>query len=145
MEKQKRGRGKPPFKPTAAQKAKVRLWIAGGMTKSGIAEALGIARDTLDKYFAFELLNGAQTELAGNLELLKKAARKGNVTAMKFLDAKFAATAAQAGFESKSTEDVPPPRVPKMGKKEEAAVAAETAGQGSGWQNDLIPPGFKPN
>lgn len=119
------------------------LFKAGGMSDEGIADALGIGRDTLLKYFAAELEAAHQKEIAANLKRLRKAADKGNVTAMRHLDQKFGMAAAHDTF-TKPSKAAGAGSTAK-GKKEQAADAAETAGVGTGWGEDLIAPGTRVN
>jgi len=100
--------------------------LIGETSEEVIADLLGISRGTLRKHFARELEHGRMRVLADNLERLDRAASKGNVAAAKALVAR---------------KDVTPPSVPmpagreKLGKKEEADIAAQTAEQGTGWAN----------
>lgn len=110
------------------------------MSKDGIATALKITRVTLDKHFAGELESGSQQEMAANLRRFRKAAEKGNVAAMKHLDAKFGSAAAQESFAAPA-----PHSGPEAGKKEQAQSAAKDAGQGTVWGNDLAVPAAKMN
>src|SRR5690242_7336605 len=108
------------------------------MTMIEICQAIGVADETLKKYFADELQHGSSCRRAERIELLYKAARKGSVTAIRALEQMSAAGAiddAAAEFEAK----VQAPR--KLGKKEQAEEAASTAGIGTDWGDDLqIPP-----
>lgn len=140
----RRRRGPPPFKPTPKQRKDVALYAAGGMSEPAIAREIGICQNTLRKHFADELDQGHQRELAANLRRLRKAADRGNVTAMKHLDAKFGVIAAHKEFDN-GAAPTKEPRVPKIGKKEEAAQAALTAGEGSVWGDDLKVPGTSLN
>lgn len=133
--------GRPPFKPTAAQRRQVEELVSCGMGHTDIARALGIARETLRKYFADELAEGLARRRAEVIALLYKSARKGNVSAQKALDLATARAGAQASF----AEDAEPaPRPVKLGKKEQAQLDAATAGEGSEWGDDLKP-GIRPN
>jgi len=126
-------KGRPAFKATVAHRNKVRLAAAAGMSHDKIAKGLGICRDTLLKHFADELETGGAEKMLENLARLEKAAKKGNVAAMKHLDAKFKVGTA-AG-------EVNPEPKPKTGKKEEQQTAAEGAASGDagGWGDDLKP------
>jgi hypothetical protein len=78
--------GRPPFKPTKAQRSDVVLLVACGTSEEAIAGVLGIDRGTLREHFAVELATG---RAAFRLELrkkLKELADDGNVTALKYLD-----------------------------------------------------------
>lgn len=131
---------RPPFKPTAVQRQHVAIAAAGGMAHEEIAQALGIARNTLEKHFGLELSTGAHKRRLGWLVAMDKAARGGNV-------------AAQKALLSTSPTPLAPPSVPgqpvaaekpvKLGKKEQANAAAVGAQAGTEW-NDLLPRGGAP-
>ena len=57
--KPQRGRGRPKFEPTLAQRALVRGLSAGGATREVIARRLEVSLPTLRRYFAAELDAGA--------------------------------------------------------------------------------------
>jgi hypothetical protein len=126
--------------PTKAQREKVKLYLAGGISEPVVAHRIGISHMTLRKHFAEELEFGRDMKRADNLELLQKAATKGNVSAMKHLDAKFATSSAEASFTAPATRGAADP-----GKKELAQAAAKDAGQGTNWGNDLAVPPAKMN
>ena len=132
-------RGPEGFVPTKAQREKVKLYLAGGISEPVVAHRLGISQNTLRKHFADELEFGRDMKRADNLERLEKAATKGNVSAMKHLDAKFATVSAENSFTA------PAPRSSDVGKKEQAQAAAKDAGQGTGWGDDLSIPAAKMN
>jgi hypothetical protein len=108
-----------PHKPTGRLRKKVCLLVAAGMSEPEVATALKMARETLRKYYADELLNGRASFRRELLEMLETAARKGSVAAMKHLDLRT------------SGEAVSQP--PLVGKKIEQAKAAATAGAGTVW------------
>ena len=135
----KRGPGQPAFKPTKKHRDQVKLYMAGGISEPVIAHRLGICQNTLRKHFADELHFGRDMKVADNLDRLERAADDGNVTAMKHLDVKFGATAAQHAFTA------PEARPPAIGKKEAAQLAAEKAGVGTEWGDDLRTENARPN
>ena len=129
-----RKRGPKPFAPKAHQRRLVTLLAAGGLSEPGIAREIGICQNTLRKHFAAELTEAHEREMAENLKRLRKAADRGNVTAMKHLDAKLGAVSAAAAWSGQPTAE---PKPEKLGKKQIAEAAALTAGEGSGWGDDL--------
>jgi hypothetical protein len=129
MAEEKRGRGRPAFKPTATQRREVEELISCGMKRDDIARAIGISPNTLEKHFPEELATGASRKRAEVIRMLYRNARGGNVSAQRKLEE----MTARAGLEADFNE--PAPR--KQGKKEAAAEAALTAGQGSDWGSDL--------
>jgi len=132
--------GRKPFAPKPDQRARVRLWAAGGISEVHIAEMLKISRTTLRKRFPRELESGGALERAANLERLKDAAEKGNVAAMKFLDARYAAAQAAAAWKDEPADQEE--KVDPVGKREAAQLAAEAAVKApAGWGDDLMPDG----
>jgi predicted transcriptional regulator len=134
---QKRGRGRPAFKPTQLHRRKVEQYVCGGMSHDAIAKVLGVSDETLRKHFAAELSTGAERRRAEVIDLLFASARKGNVTAQKKLEEMSGRSVAEAAFTAPEAEDAKPAKVPKLGKKEVAAQDAETAGAGTAWGDDL--------
>ena len=134
----KRGRGRPAFKPTAAQRRQVSIAAAGGMRHDDIAIAIGVCRDTLAKYFEAELSAGAAARRMEVLQALYLAAKKGSSSAAKaFLAAD--PTLGVPPLTAQAPEKVAPaaPPAPKLGKKEQAQADAQTAVQGTEWDQLL--------
>lgn len=115
---------KPNFKATKAQRDQVMLLKAVGMSEEAIAAALNICRLTLRNHFPDELLHGHARKSAENYARLQKAAKSGNVTAMKFLAAR---------TDLLPPEPPKPPKEEPLGKKETADIEAQTAHKGSSW------------
>lgn len=140
-------RGPVAWRPTAVQINNIKLWRAGGITVDNIAKLLGVPYRTLYDNCS-EMLKGASAaKFSENLARLEKAAKAGNVAAIKYLDAKFSSTAADDALralgdapeaEAKPADAVKPVRV---GKKEAALEDAGQVigGQSSVWGNDLNP------
>lgn len=120
-----RKRGRPPFQATPAQRRKVEELKSCGMTHDEIARAIGCHADTLEKYFGDELTNGHARRRAEVIELLFRSARKGNVTAQKALREQVDIAATARGNRPSAADETEPPRS-KLGKKEEAALAAQS-------------------
>lgn len=116
--------GRPEFNPSDAQRKRVSILAAGGMAHEQIAAAIGISRTTLLKHFDGELTKGAADRKAEVLDALFKAAKKGNV-------------AAQKAFLQRADGEVKSGRTGHLGKKEQAAAAAEEASQPG---NKFAPP-----
>jgi predicted transcriptional regulator len=134
-----RGRGHI-FRPTDEQRDNVEIYVCGGMTHEEIAVVLGITKPTLEKHFQDELAHGRARKRAEIMQMLVTSGRKGNVSAQKYLHAVAGVQAAAAEWEAAEAAGKPPP-ARKLGKKEEQAVAAATAGQGTEWGDDLVPSG----
>lgn len=116
-------RGRPAFKPTPRLRRDVTQMRAVGESKATIARAIGIDEDTLNKHFAEELLTGLAKHKREVTDLMFKAARKGNVTAQKALDAKIGAAGALDDFVG-DRKPQPEAKQPKLGKKEQAIADA---------------------
>jgi hypothetical protein len=129
---------------TVENRNKVSMLLALGWANPRIANALGISLPTLRKNYFHELKyrETARDRLeARRLEMAWKMAEGGNVGAFKefgrLMD-RNDQMLAERSFTEQSAENPPPS---KAGKKEAAAQAAETAGEGSEWGDDLRFPG----
>ncbi len=121
----------PPLKTTRTMKRKVMRLVAAGMGERAIAQALGVARETLRTHFDHELQVGRATIDAQLVDMLWSAASNGNVTAMKYLDARKEGLAYTTAH--------------TLGKKEQQLEAAKNAG-GDEWGDLLkIEPQVKAN
>lgn len=129
------GRGRPQFKPTPTLRRKVEQNISCGMSKDECARSIGCSTPTLEKYFATEISDAVANKRSELIGMLFKAARKGNVTAQKQLVEMNRVASAQEAVDPRPT------RPARLGKKEEAAIAAQTAGEDSAWGEDLQVPG----
>ena len=145
----KRGRGRPAFRPTAAQKRQVSIAAAGGMRHDDIAIAIGICRDTLAKHFELELSAGAAARRMEVLGALYLAAKKGSSSAAKaFLAADptlgVPPLPAAAPAPAKAEAAPAPVAAAKLGKKDQAQADAQTAAEGTEWAALLgrVPPGL---
>ncbi len=110
-------------KVTKIRKHKVMLLAARGVRQEAIAVLMKIDPVTLRKYYGHELEVGKETIREEITDLMYKAARKGNVSAMKSLYDKTHPEEAHKQYE---------------GKKERQAEAAKVAGMGTEWEADLM-------
>lgn len=134
-------RGRPAHIATVKNRNKVILLLALGWTNARIASALGITQPTLRKNYFQELrarevardrLDAARYELAWEL------AKEGNVAAFKELGRMIDASdlkLTQDAYRDDRPEEQKPEK--PLGKKEMAAIEAETAGEDSEWGDDL--------
>jgi DNA-binding XRE family transcriptional regulator len=116
--------GRPAFTPTRPQRDLVMTCIAAGMSQQQVADAVGVSRMTVCEKFRRELDAGRAVRIAENLALLRKAALKNNVSAMRALATLYAAPPDHYGQ-------------PMMGKKERKKWEAKNALKGSVWE-DLL-------
>lgn len=138
----KRSRGRPAYEPTAAVRRKVSLAAGAGMRHEDIAIALGIARDTLAKHFAIELSSAAAARRMEVLIALHKAALKGSSSAAKaYLAAEPEIAAPPGAVAATPAAAAPAPKPAALGKKEQAAIDAQTAHIGTEWADLLKTPG----
>lgn len=114
MSAEKRGRGRPAYEPDEETRAKVTLWIAGGIQVAGIAHLLGITEPTVRKVFRVQLANRGAEVRAKVLEATFAEAMKGNVAAQGKLFGRFDVADAIAA-----------PKAEKTGKKEQRQAQAE--------------------
>jgi DNA-binding XRE family transcriptional regulator len=117
-------RGRPAFTPTRSQRDLVMTTTAAGLSQQEVADALGVSRQTVIDHFRRELDTGRAVRIAENLALLRRAALKHNVSAMRALATLYAAPADHYGQ-------------PMMGKKARREWAAKNALKGTVWE-DLV-------
>lgn len=123
---EKTGPGRPEFQPTDTMRSTVKAMAAYGVPQDDIGRVVGCSPPTLRKYFWTELETAATEANAKVAQTLFRTATEGK--------GKEAVTAAifwlkcRAGWRDVSFEG---------GKKEELQRAAQTAGAGSDWGDDL--------
>lgn len=121
--------GRPPFKPTKGQRELVSIAAGGGMAHDEIALALGISRNTLEKYFGAELSRVAFQRRMDVLRANYQSAVTGNVAAQKA----YLSRMPTAAVAPPAPEDAKPP----LGKKDQANADAVGAEAGTSWENLL--------
>jgi DNA invertase Pin-like site-specific DNA recombinase len=82
--KKKGAGGRPPFEPKKEERFAVKIMAATGIPHDAIAEAVGITKPTLKKYFADELKNGKTQTNARMAQSIYRQGMKGNMTAAIF-------------------------------------------------------------
>ena len=124
--------GKQQHHPTAEQRAMVEAMAGYGIPHDDIATVVGIDPKTLRVHYREQLDRGhvvANTKVAANLFKIATGTGREAVTAAIFW------LKARAGW----SEYAPPPAreaaPPKVGKKEGADLAAQTAEEGTDWAN----------
>ena len=158
--KSTRGRGRPAFTPTAAQRLRVSISAGAGMKHGDIALALQIHVDTLRKYFEAELSVGAQQRRMEVLAGLFQAAKKGSSSAAKAylaLDPEMAVPPLGADTPRAPAAPSAAPAAPggdpattpekkmatPLGKKEQLNMDARTVHKGTEW-DALLPDTSRP-
>lgn len=137
-------RGRPPHLATEKNRSKIMLLLAEGWTQTRIANALSITVKTLRKHYSRELRARDQALdrlKGGHRSMLWEEGRKGNVAALKEIGKIILGIdAGRFGQASADRDDDDEAPIPRLGKKDEANLAAKTAGEGSGWGGDLQQP-----
>lgn len=130
--------GRNEHVPTPENVSRIRQLLLAGWNTAKIAEEIGISRPTLRKHYLPDIEKGrvvAMSELrAKTIARLDKAADGGNVAAMKELLRVVGEAEINAGIGHQPAEPSQPTRV---GKKEQAVHDAQTADQGTEWQQLL--------
>lgn len=129
------GRGRPPHVPDDKKRSKVMLLLALGKTEDEIAAVLGITGKTLRKHYSRETKVRDHARLRLDAELLAQLAgeaAKGNVSAIDKLFKRLDRHDLGGVVPTKSKA-----KAPKPGKKEQAAIDAQTAHQTGSWGNLL--------
>jgi hypothetical protein len=143
-ERAARKRGPAPFRPTAAQRRDAMLLMAGGIGEAGIAAIFQLSVNCLRKHFAHELLHGRAQKRAENLRRLEAAAQGGAVTAMRVLHLVYDKAEAQelhdVSDDDERRERAETAVLERPSKKALERRAALSAGEGTDWGTDLLPP-----
>lgn len=130
--------GRPPYKPTAAQRLRVSVAAGAGWRHEEIALALGISQPTLRKHFERELSVGAYHRRMEVVQALYRAAKKGNVQAVRHYTE---LTPRAAAAPLSAPVRAPVAAAPTLqGKKAQANAEARTAHVGTDWDSLLSPP-----
>lgn len=145
----KRGRGRPAHVPTPALRRKVANAAGGGMKHWQIAEALGLSPDTLVKYYQAELSTVAASKRLEVIDAMQRQAVKGSVSAARLYLAQEPELAAPPLIDGDTpvapqpptAAPAPAPKPAAVGKKEQAAIDAQTAHIGTEWADLLKTPG----
>lgn len=139
-------RGRPQHVPTLENRNKVNMLLALGWNNERIAAALRVTQPTLRRHYFSELKfrEVARDRLDATLAMhLWKQVDAGNVGAMREfqrLVERNDTMLGHASFYGRQQDEGQAESSSRLGKKELAAQAAETAGEGSDWGDDLKPP-----
>ncbi|HEY3694076.1 hypothetical protein [Phenylobacterium sp.] len=126
-----RGRKRHKRNPQVAEK--VAVLRSTGSTVSDIASRLGISEPTLRQYYFRELQQGSVLARQVLTEALWKRALEGSAAAAKLVLQEME----KGDFIAPVAAAAPTASDPKLGKKEQAAVAAQSAGLDTAWGSDL--------
>lgn len=133
-----------PHEPTDEQRAAVETMAGYGIPHDDIAKVIRIDPTTMRRWYREELDRGhavANTKVAQNLFKIASGAGREAVTACIFW------LKCRAGWRETGPIAVEgwAPVTTKIGKKEEAEIAARTAGDGTEWGDDLRVDGKLPH
>jgi DNA-binding CsgD family transcriptional regulator len=129
--------GRKPFRPTLAQTRRAEELVAGGMSELQVAVVFGISERSARTHFRAAFTDGLAKRRGEVINMLFKAARSGNVSAMKALEGITGKADVAAVWSGPRPEQVC--TTPKLGKKEQQQLDAEgvVAGTDPDWGNDL--------
>jgi hypothetical protein len=139
-------RGRPPHIPTQENRNKVNLLLALGWSNERIANGINVDLKTLKKHYFPELKvrEASRDRLDAKVMMTLWAQfQSGNTGAGKTFVAmleKNDIVVGHSSFYAGQRAGEPETKPDRLGKKELAAQAAETAGEGSDWGDDLKPP-----
>lgn len=136
--------GRPEHKPTEENCNKIMMLMVFGKTNAEIAKALGLSQPTLRKHYLQQLDQRKMARLqldATRWAVLYAKIIAGDVGAVKelgkMLEAHDRIEVANSFGAAQRTPRAP--KAEKLGKKEQAQLEAESAGNDSEWGNDLLP------
>jgi AcrR family transcriptional regulator len=135
--------GRKAWRPSDAERAKVRQWLALGMSPADVARRLGRTEPTVRRHFREEIATAQAVVEAELIDALMKSAKGGNVTAIRTAlerlgQTKLAALEAELGKPAAPGRKEPKPE--PIGKKMQAQLDARTAAQGTEWDGLLPEP-----
>lgn len=132
--------GRPSHVPTDRDRKTVQAMASYGIPQAEIAEVIGVALMTLRKHYSRELTIGSTVATSAVAQRLFEIATStsecgATVAAQKFW------LECRAGWR-KASADAPERDDGLTGKKAKQAQDAASAGRGTEWGEDLIPPGL---
>jgi hypothetical protein len=98
--------GRRPYKPSEPMRETVMTLAAASLTLPEIAAVLEISRSALCEHYQLELATGRLRRRVETIEQLRKAARGGNVSAMRTLLDLFGSPAQGARLGAKAQRDI---------------------------------------
>ena len=126
-----RGQGRPPYVWTREKSNKVMVLFASGYKVRDVAAVMGCDAKTLRKVFSRECAAAANAELvirSGMMARLVDEAEKGNVGAVKQLDAMLQSERVRNMASKVQARGKAEPAPVKLGKKEMAKLSAQQVG-----------------
>lgn len=127
--------GRPEFEPTWRMREDVKLCKADNWSDDRIARLLGVSRNTLLKYFAPELDQGADLVRIQVLRDLKMASGKGSRPAAEAILNLPGMVAPLEQLPTPEPDEAPAPDSERVGKKQQADRDAQAAHQGTTWSS----------
>lgn len=134
--------GRPEHIPTDINRRKIVLRLALGWTLQRIADNLGMSMKTMRKHYSQQmaLRDVALDRIRGaRIDVIFDETMKGNMVAVKELGKVIEKIEAATFGMGPAERDEAPARAARIGKKDAAQLAAQDAGAGTDWGNDLLP------
>jgi hypothetical protein len=129
---------RPKIHGNAAQREKIMCLLASGASLNGVAASVGLTAAQMKHLYPQTVEMGAELGFCQLALLQWKQAKNGKVSAIDKLMVRAERIMAGEAFVKPEEEDErSAPSRHKLGKKEIAALEAETAGQGTAWGEDL--------
>lgn len=125
----KRGRGRPPHRPTPKDRLNVEVLAGFAIPTEKIAKVIGIDQNTLLKHYAPEIARGGATVEANLVKNLLRLAGGSDGTALKAIMFSLQCRFGWSMFAPSAPSAPPKP----LGKKEEANLVALTAHEDTDW------------
>ncbi len=136
----KDGAGRRSHRPTAETASPSSCSAPWEHLSDGVAAAIGIATPTLQQHYQEEITFGRARKLREVLVLLLQAGRKGNVAALKHLEARLVVAGRRDAANHPDEDPAPKPRVGKKSsrqprRREPASAAIGVTDLGAGKPN----------
>lgn len=129
--------GRKPYATTEGTRKQVRVLKASGMPDLSIAASLGISVPTLTKHYRKQLDFGRAETIAELTMKRYEVAMTGNVSALNRVIEQFSGVLPTDERREDEQQEAPVPKPPKLGKKEQRRIDAESAIADTDWSQLL--------